>query len=360
MNSVYIHIPFCRHICSYCDFCKVLKNDNWIDKYLASLSDEIHDKYANDEIKTIYIGGGTPSALNISQLEKLFGIISGFRIIDGAEFSFECNLDDIDDKLLKFLKEHGVNRLSIGIQSFNDKKLAFMERKHTYKDAVDKIALCRYYGFSNINLDLIYGIPGENLSDLKTDLKQFIKLEPEHISTYSLIVEDNTKIGIQGINPISQDLDFEMYSYICRYLKRKKFTHYEVSNFSKPGKESKHNLNYWNNLEYYGFGVGAHGYTFGVRYENTRSLTDYLNGKYLLNEELVSKTSEMENELMLGFRKIQGIKLEDFFNKFDVNMQEVFPIKPLLKNKDLIYKDGYIFINPDKIYLMNEILIKLI
>ena len=151
-----------------------------------------------------------------------------------------------------------------------------------------------------------------------------------------------------------------MYSYICKFLKRKKFTHYEVSNFAKPGNESKHNLNYWNNLEYYGFGVGAHGYAFGVRYENTRSLTDYLNGKYLLNEELVSKTAEMENELMLGFRKIQGIKLEEFFEKFDVNMQEVFPIKPLLKNNDLVYKNGYISINPDRIYLMNEILIKLI
>ncbi len=360
MESVYIHIPFCQNICSYCDFCKVLMHGPWVTKYLNALVNEIKDKYHDELIKTIYIGGGTPSALSEKDLKYLFDIIGKLKLADQVEFTFECNVNDLTENLLKLLSNYPVNRLSIGVQSFNSKKLAFMERNHTFKDVSEKLALVRQYHFNNINLDLIYGIPGETIKDLKKDLRLFLKLKPEHISTYSLIVEDNTKIGIAGVNPISEDLDRQMYDTICRKLATKKYLHYEVSNFAKKGYAAKHNLNYWHNLEYYGFGVGAHGYTFGVRYENTRSLTDYFQGKYVLKEEMLSKATIMENELLLGLRKSEGINLKAFFDKFELNMQEVFPIKPLLKSKDLIYKSGYIFINPERLYTMNEILIKMI
>lgn len=360
MESVYIHIPFCKSICSYCDFCKVLCHGPWITQYLNTLLCEINDKYLGEEISTLYIGGGTPSVLNEKELRYLFEICSKFNKKDNLEFTFECNLNDINEEMLLILKENGVNRLSIGIESFNEEKLKFMERYHVFEDAEEKMKLIRRIGFDNVNIDLIYGIPGETLKDLKKDLDLILKLEPDHISTYSLIIEDNTKVGNSGILPIDEELDASMYEMIVDRLKSKKFKHYEVSNFALDGKESKHNLKYWNNEEYYGFGLGAHGYRHGVRYENTRSINKYFRNEYVLKEEILSKEDKMANELMLGFRKMDGINLKEFFMKYEVNLQEVFNIEKALENDEIIYKDGYIFINPDYIYVMNEILINIL
>lgn len=360
MESVYVHIPFCKSICSYCDFCKMFYNGAWVTQYLNSMINEIKDKYLGDKIKTLYIGGGTPSALSLKDLKYLFEIVNRMNLEELEEFTFECNLNDINEELLIFLKENRVNRLSLGIESFNENKLKFMERNHSFEEAVSAMKLIRKIGFDNVNVDLIYGIPGETLKDLKKDLDLILKLEPDHISTYSLIVEDNTKISKMGVLPIEEELDASMYEYICEKLDGKNFIHYEVSNFAKKGKQSKHNLKYWNNEEYYGFGLGAHGYTHGARYENTRSLTKYNNGEFLEKEELLSKEDKMDNELMLGFRKMEGISLKEFFMKYDVNMQEVFDLREALKNEELIVKDEYIYINPQYIYVMNEILIKLL
>ena len=218
--------------------------------------------------------------------------------------------------------------------------------------------LCRDLGFNNINVDLIYGIPKETDKVLRSDIKNILKLNIEHISTYSLIVEDNTMI--KDIIPIDEDTDAYFYEIIKKKLKQKGYVHYEISNFAKDGFESKHNLNYWNNAEYYGFGVGASGYIGNVRYTNTKSITKYLNGTFNGTEEILSKEDVMANELMLGFRKLKGINLQEFFNKYGVNLQEAFDIQKPLENKDLIYQDGYLFINPKKIYIMNEILIHII
>ena len=360
MESVYIHIPFCKNICTYCDFCKVLYHGPWIIQYLNALLNEITDKYDGSLIKTIYIGGGTPSILETKDLKYLFDIINKFNLSSSLEFTFECNLNDINEELLTILKNHNVNRLSIGIESFNEHKLEFMDRHHTFDDAQAKMKLIRQMGFDNVNVDLIYGIPGETLKNLKKDLELILKLNPDHISTYSLIVEDNTKISNSHILPIPEELDASMYEYICDKLDSKKYEHYEVSNFALKGKKSKHNLNYWNNNEYYGFGLGAHGYIHGIRYENTRSLTQYLKGHYVLKEEVLSKEDQMSNELMLGFRKMEGINLKDFFLKYEKNMQEVFDLHEALKNNELIVEGEYIYINPEYIYVMNEILIKIL
>ena len=360
MESVYIHIPFCKSICSYCDFCKVIYHGPWITQYLNALLLEIQDKYCGEEIKTIYVGGGTPSCLQEKDLKYLLDMVRRFNLSDDYEFTFECNLNDINEDMLSILKENGVNRLSIGIESFDEKKLEFMERKHDFDDAKNKIELCRKKGFDNINVDLIYGIPGETLKDLKKDIGLILKLEPDHISTYSLIVEDNTKISNNGVIPIPEELDASMYEMILDELDKKDYEHYEISNFAKKGKESKHNLKYWNNEEYYGFGLGAHGYVNGVRYQNTRSLTEYFEGKYILSSELLSLEDKMYNEVMLGFRKMEGINLQDFYNKYEINLQEAFNLRTAIKEKELIYEDGYIYINPDYIYVMNEILIKIL
>ena len=245
-KSVYIHIPFCKNICSYCDFCKFIYNEKWVGAYLTGLNNEIKDRYMDDPIKTIYIGGGTPSALSIDELKRLFKIISVFNTNDLEEFTFECNLSDINEGLLEILKNNKVNRLSIGIQSFNKKNLAFMERNADFKDALKKVDLCHQYGFNNINLDLMYAIPGETLKDLKKDLDLFLKLNPTHISTYSLILEDHTKLSSKNVSYIEEELDYEMFKLISKKLNNA--NHYEISNFSIPGYESKHNLVYWNCL----------------------------------------------------------------------------------------------------------------
>ena len=359
MESVYIHIPFCRKICSYCDFCKVLKNDKWIKPYLKALREEIEDNYNDEIIKTIYIGGGTPSCLDKEDLNTLFDLISVFKISNNYEFTFECNIEDINDELLDILNNGGVNRLSIGVESFNKSKLKIMGRTSNFKDAKNKIDLCRTKGFNNISIDLIYGLPKETLSDLKTDIKLILKLKPEHISTYSLIIENNTILGIT--KPILNiDEEVEMYNYIVKKLTRKKYNRYEISNFSLKGYHSKHNMTYWNNKEYYGFGLGAHGYISGFRYENTLSLTKYLNNEFRNNQNILSKQETMENELMLGLRLIKGINIEEFYIKYKEHIQEVFNFNEVVKNKEIIYKKGHIYIPKDKLYLMNEILIKLL
>ncbi len=358
IKSVYIHIPFCKNICSYCDFCKFIYNEKWVGAYLTGLNNEIKDRYMDDPIKTIYIGGGTPSALSIDELKRLFKIISVFNTNDLEEFTFECNLSDINEGLLEILKNNKVNRLSIGIQSFNKKNLAFMERNADFKDALKKVDLCHQYGFNNINLDLMYAIPGETLKDLKKDLDLFLKLNPTHISTYSLILEDHTKLSSKNVSYIEEELDYEMFKLISKKLNSA--NHYEISNFSIPGYESKHNLVYWNNEEYYGFGLGASGYIDDIRYQNTKNLKEYLLGNYVLEKEILGLKEKMDYEIMLGLRKLKGINILEFKNKYSKDIEEVYNLKPLLKSKDLIKKKGYIFINPQKIYIMNEILIKII
>lgn len=360
MTSVYIHIPFCKSICSYCDFCKMFYYQKWSTKYLIKLKEEILDLYNGEEARSIYIGGGTPSALKTKELEFLMDTIKVFNRSVTCEVTFECNLEDITKELLEILKQNKVTRLSIGIQSFNEENLKILGRNHSFDDAKEKMALIREFGFKNVNLDLIYAIPNETMKILKDDIKKFLKLEPDHISTYSLMIEPNTLLWINGIRPIKEDKDEEMYHYICKTLEKKGFTHYEVSNFAKEGKESIHNLTYWNNEEYYGFGLSASGYIDQIRYTNTKNLTKYLEGEYKGAEEILSKQDIMDNEMMLGLRKLKGIQKEEFEKKYQVKMEDVYPIKPLLKNGDLEEKRGYIFIPKNKIYVMNEILLKMI
>lgn len=355
MRSVYIHIPFCKSICSYCDFCKFLHEEVYASEYLNELSKEIDKYYDNDKIRTLYIGGGTPSVLSLNNLKKLFEITKKFDTSLLEEFTFEMNIDDITEEKLLLLKTNNVNRISIGIQSFNGINLKYLNRKHTKNEIIKNINLAKNY-FTNINVDLMFALPIETFSTLKKDVKEILKLDVPHISTYSLIIEQNTVLSHNKVKPIEEDLDYKMYSYILKELKKNNYNHYEVSNFAKEGYQSKHNLNYWQNNEYYGFGLGAHGFISELRYENTRSFNTYLKGNYRFNELVLSKREDMENEVILGLRKLEGINIVDFFNKYKINIQEEFNITPLLKNGLLKIKDNNIYIPEEKIYIMNTIL----
>ena len=358
--SIYIHIPFCKSICSYCDFCKLLYNEKWIDLYLDSLTKEIKSYNISSKVKTLYIGGGTPSSLSEKCLEKLFTIINMFNFIKNYEFTFECNINDINSNLLNILKKGKVNRLSIGIESFDKNNLKLLNRSCDYIDVNNKITLCKKFGFNNINVDLIYAVPNENEKILLNDLNLLTSLDITHISTYSLMIEENTVLYINKIKPIKEKLDYKMYKIICKFLKEKGFKHYEISNFAKEGYESKHNLVYWNNEHYYGFGLGASGYISNIRYNNTRNLNEYFNGQYLLNKEIITNEDNLKYGLILGLRKINGINVNNFNEKYHTNLLENEKVKKLIKNKELIYENNYLFINKKYIYVQNEILIKLI
>ena len=332
----------------------------WVPKYLDALKEEVKSRYEGEEIKTLYIGGGTPSALNVSELEKLKEIIDLFNISNKCEFTFEANLNDLNDIYLTHLKNLGVNRLSIGIESFDEDKLKLMGREANFTQADQIIKIARSKGFNNINVDFIYGLPNETIDVTKEDIKKMIKLKPDHISAYSLILEPHTKMHIHYKETVDEDTEYEMYSLIRKALKRAGYDHYEVSNYSKPNKYAKHNLVYWLNGEYYGFGLGACGYLHEVRYENTRNLNKYMEGSYMLNRELVSLEDEKKNKLMLGLRLLSGIDLNAWFLKYKENLENNENIKKLIKEKMLIIKENHLLINPKKLYVMNEILVKLI
>ena len=355
-NSVYIHIPFCNNICSYCDFSKVYYNNDLVNKYLDSLFLEVRNNYQGEIINTLYIGGGSPSSLSIDNLNKLKDIIQMFKISSDIEFTIEVNPDDITKDKLLFYKEMGVNRISIGVESTINKYLKYLNRRHDFKLVQDKIKLIKDIGFSNISVDLIYGMKDETLHDLEKDLNNLLSLDINHISTYSLEIHDNTLLGINNDKKISDDLDRKMYDYIVNYLEKNGFEHYEISNFAKNKTYSKHNLVYWNNSNYYGFGIGASGYIDNIRYQNTKSFNNYFLGKRIINKEILSNEDTISYALILGFRKIKGINKNDFYNRYHVDILSLYNIKDLIKEGLLIDDGEYLKINKEYLYVENSIL----
>ena len=360
MKNCYIHIPFCSKICSYCDFCKMFYNKKFVSDYLEALDREIYDVYRGEELETIYVGGGTPSSLDISELKKLFSTLEMLDRSNSCEFTIECNIENTDEEKIKLFSEVGINRISFGIESFNKKNLSLLERESSYEKVVELVKLCRKYGINNINVDLMYALPDEDIEVLRKDLEMIFSLDVEHISTYSLIIENHTKLSINGIKNISEDLDSEMYDVICNEMKNHGYSHYEISNFCKKGYESRHNLCYWNNKSYYGFGLGASGYIDNRRYSNTRSLNEYIDGNIILEEDYLTDDDIMEYEVILNLRKKEGISLNDFYSKYEVNFSDVFDYKYLVEKKLLILENNHLYIPEDKWYISNEIIVKLL
>lgn len=360
MKSCYIHIPFCNDICSYCDFCKFKPKEEWIDLYLNSLEHEIKNFYKGEKIRTLYIGGGTPSILSVEELNRLFEIVSLLDLDELVEYTIECNVESLTNEKLILFKKHNINRLSIGIQTFNEKYIKLLNRNHTKEEVSEIIDMARMIGFDNINVDLMYALPNETLEDLESDVDEILKLNVEHISCYSLMINPNTKLYIDNVEPIDEDLDYEMYKYIEKRLLNRGYNHYEISNYSKTGYESKHNLVYWNNDYYYGFGLSSSGYLEGYRYDNTKNLNKYFAHNYIDNIIKISDEDRLKYELILGFRKLKGINKLDFKNKFNKSIYEVDGIKELLNDGMLNEDDEYIFIPDEWIYKSNEILVKFV
>ena len=359
-KSAYIHIPFCNKICSYCDFSKFYNYKEFIDKYLISLEKEIKSIYKGEVLDTIYIGGGTPTVLELNDLEKLLKILTIFNKSKSIEYTIESNIDTLSKEKLDLLKKYNINRISIGIETTNNKLLKLLNRDLNKKHLEEMIHYSKTIGIDNINLDLIYALPGEKMLDLKKDLEYITSLNPKHISTYSLIIEQHTVLNNLKYKNIDEELDLKMYNYICNYLKDKGYIHYEISNFSKPGYESKHNLVYWNNNTYYGFGIGASSYIDNKRITNTRSLNKYFNNNYIKEEELLNRNDIIDYEIILNLRLKDGIDLKLFKDKYNINLIDIYNYDELINNKLLELNNNHLYIPEDKLYISNTIIVKLL
>ena len=352
--GIYVHIPFCKQKCKYCDFISFQCMEDKFEDYFKYLIKEIENKSEEvmDEIDTIYIGGGTPSIVPAEYIEQVLKEIFGkYKVSKNAEITIEVNPGTVDEEKLKKYLSIGINRLSIGLQSTNDKLLKMLGRVHTYKEFEDVFEKARNVGFKNINVDLMIGLPNQTIEDVNESLEKIIDKKPEHISVYSLIIEENTKMFDlinEGILELpSEDLERKMYWRVKETLELNGYNHYEISNFSKFGFESKHNMNCWNQHEYLGFGVAAHSYFDGMRYSNINDLKQYIEN--FKNEEAVynvvfhekqDKEEMMKEYMILGLRKIEGVKISDFKNKFVDNPLYVFrnELEKLTKN-DLLEID---------------------
>ena len=308
-KGLYIHIPFCSNICSYCDFSKFFYNEEFVDRYLLSLEKEL-DSYNITDITSIYIGGGTPTSLNVSQFERLLQIVSKYYK-DDISYALEANIENLSIEKIALLSKYHVNRVSLGVQTFNDNLLKELNRKHNKDDVINVINNLIKYNISDINVDLIYALPNQTIEMIKEDLEIIVSLPIKHVSTYSLMVNPNTFFGINGVKEQDEDKVREMYDLIYHYLQDKGFYRYEVSNFSKLGYESKHNLIYWRNEEYYGIGLGASGYLDSIRYDNTKSLQKYFQGVTRFNEEKLTIEDKEFYDIMLGLRLKEGVKVNN-------------------------------------------------
>lgn len=355
--SVYIHIPFCNYICSYCDFCKIIYDKRYVKRYLDSLRSEIVSRYRGEEVKTIYIGGGTPSSLDTQELIMLLDIISLFNLSSDYEFTIEGNIESINEDKLIIMKKYGVNRISVGVESFNSDIIKLLGRRHTKEEVFDKINLIKRY-IDNINVDIIYGAYSD-ISILKSDISYALKLNVNHISAYSLIIEDNTLLKVNGFSYIDEDIDFEMYKYINDTLVSNGYIHYEISNYAKRGYESRHNLVYWNNDYYYGFGLSSCSYIDNERIVNTKNLSKYLDGEYIATSIIEDINVRMENEVMLGLRKFKGINLDVFRSKYKRDLMDVFNTDDLIRDGYLVIEDNYLRISSEYMYISNEIIVRM-
>ncbi len=357
-ESAYIHIPFCKSKCNYCSFVSY-SSMSLIEDYIKSLLIQIRNEYKGELLKTLYIGGGTPSLLDQNALMQ---ILNAFKFKENPEITIEVNPNDISTKYAKSLLNIGINRISVGIQTFNDKILNIINRRHNSYEAKKSIEILINSGFNNISLDFIYGLPNQTEDDFVSDLKIALSYPVQHISLYGLKLDSDCYFGKQPPENLpDDDMQADMYLSAADLLTQNGFEHYEFSNFAKEGFYSNHNLNYWNAERYYGFGCSASGYINNVRYTNLSELEDYINNplkKSVKNE--LSKRELLEEAIFLGFRKRDGIDVGYINNKFNIDFERKY-FKILQKYSNYIRKTscGYA-LNLNGILISNVILAEFI
>ena len=332
-RTAYVHVPFCRHRCGYCNFTLIADRDDLIERYLKALASELSRLMEPKPVKSLFIGGGTPTHLNEDQLECLLTLVEKWFLMEpNAEFSVEANPEDITPEKAKLLSRHGVNRISLGVQSFDSNKLRSLERRHCSNEVQNAVLICRE-GIPNISLDLIFGAPHESRATWRRDLETAIGLEPKHISTYGLTIEKGTAFWIRHqkghLHPADETDSLWMYEYAIDRLEDAGFPQYEVSNFAQRDWNCVHNEHYWLGGEYYAVGPGACSHLNGIRQMNHRSTTSYLNlvlrGKSpIVEEEILDEESKIRELVVFQLRRIEGIDEENFHQEFGINLDDFF------------------------------------
>ncbi|ALS27268.1 coproporphyrinogen III oxidase [Paenibacillus sp. 32O-W] len=327
-RALYIHIPFCTNKCHYCDFTSYVLNGQPVDDYLDALEREMAEtvrRIPPETIDTVFVGGGTPTVLAPAQMERfLASVRRHFPLARDAEFSMEANPGTTDKDKLEAMRAGGVNRISFGVQSFDNGLLERIGRIHNVEDVYRSIELARETGFANLSIDLMFGLPGQTVGLLEDSVERALALRLPHYSLYSLKVEENTlfhKLYERNELPLpTEDEELAMYLLLIDRLKAAGYGHYEISNFALPGKECRHNITYWRNEPYYGLGAGAHGYAYGVRHVNLKGITPYIeatkSGLPLLETHTVPEDEAMEDFMMVGLRMLSGVRSADFAAQF--------------------------------------------
>lgn len=360
-QALYVHVPFCRSICYYCDFTHVMYSQDTADRWLQALSAELSARDISRHLKTVYIGGGTPSSLNSGQLETLLTLLAPCTR-EVTEYTCEINPETVDPEKAGLLAAHGVSRISIGFQTGSEKLLKSMGRHHSAADVKRVMDLFRSFGISNISLDLMYSLPQQTMDDLKEAVDTAIALNPTHLSLYSLTVEENTVFGRRGYESLDEDTEADMYEYICRTLPEHGFRQYEISNFAKEGCESRHNKTYWTYRDFYGVSCGASGKEGLTRYDVTPSLKEYLKDPLKREEIHLSVKDAMFEMVMMNLRLKDGMDLRLFSDTFGVTFEEAFRGKyePLAENGMLTVTGGRAVCTEKGYHLLNSILADLL
>lgn len=368
--SAYIHIPFCEHICYYCDFNKVFLEGQPVDEYLELLLREMDLQLAQtpiDQAPTLYVGGGTPTALTAQQLDRLLGgIVQRFPMKTVEEFTVEANPGDLTVDKLKVMQNYGVDRLSMGIQTFDDRLLKKIGRKHTADDVYQTMAFLEKADFRNVSIDLIYALPGQSLASFRDTLKRALDLDLPHYSLYSLILENKTMFMNwvrQGrLELPDQEEEGQMFEETINAMEKAGRKQYEVSNFALPGHESKHNTVYWHNQHYFGFGAGASGYLGNRRYKNYGPIQHYLKPLRqgilpVMENEVLTRENQMEEEMFLGLRLKEGVSFQRFQEKFQCSLESVYGdvLSTEAKAGHLVVENGSVRLTAQGLLIGNDI-----
>lgn len=360
MAGIYIHIPFCRHKCNYCNFYS-LASTRYMDKIAFALVSELEqqqDYLNNQKIETIYFGGGTPSLLEVADIEAILNAVNAnFNIEDGAEITLEANPDDLTPQKLSALKDAGVNRLSIGIQSFRQEDLRFLSRTHSDSQVIRCIADARQAGFNNLSIDLIYGIPTLSDRGWEENLEKAFSFGIPHISAYSLTIEDKTPLEFMirkgKIQPVDENLSLSQYHSLSRMMQDHGYEHYEISNFSLPGAYSRHNTAYWQGKHYLGIGPSAHSYNGISRQWNISNLSEYFktiaSGKVASELEILSQATQLNEYIMTSLRTMWGCDLVLIRKKFGAESAEKLLLASLtyMETNQMVYQDGKLILTPE-------------
>lgn len=368
MISLYIHIPFCVKKCEYCDFISFKYDSEKLNLYLDKLIEEIKVyKEQSLKVRTIFLGGGTPSLLNSDQVKKLFEVLkNNFDLSACDEITIETNPGTINEEKISCYKSVGINRISMGVQTLKNETLKTLGRIHDVNTVFESVDLLKNQGFHNFNLDLMFGLPGQTIKQLSETVDEMIRLNPTHISAYSLKIEEGTPFYDQYENgtlkPVDEDLDREMYHTIVSKLKNAGYHQYEISNFSKKGFECQHNLVYWQEKEYLGLGLGAHSFMAQKRFSNETDMDKYLSSNQLIRKEaeVIEKDEAMFEMIMLRLRLNEGLPIQLFNNRFCVDFLKVYhkEIEELIEMKLVLIEDNYLRLTDLGRDLSNSVYIK--